>query len=282
MPELPEVETMCRGVAGTIGSKICNVERVGGGLKPIRVEPPPARFRRRVAARRIADVGRLGKRVVLYLDGGDAIVFEPRMTGLVLLGDAPDRKHLRLRLQLSGRKARQLWYWDRRGLGSVRLLSPRQLNQQLGPEKLGPDALWVSAKALRERLHESRRAIKVALLDQRAVSGIGNLYASEILYAAKVHPGFRCDELTVGQWSRLRAAIVRVLNRAIRHEGSTLADGTYRNVLNQPGRFQRQHRVYGRAGQRCAGCGEAEIRRIVQAQRSSFFCPICQPRRTTP
>jgi formamidopyrimidine-DNA glycosylase len=175
-----------------------------------------------------------------------------------------------------------VWYWDRRGLGSVRLITERQLADQLGSRKLGPDALVLSADDLRGRLASSRRAIKVALLDQRAVAGIGNLYASEILHLAQVHPAKRCDLLTVVQWRAIHARMLEVLHDAIAHEGSTLSDGTYRNALNQAGGYQNQHRVYDRAGEPCRHCQTATILRIVQAQRATFYCPACQTKSRRP
>ncbi len=279
MPELPEVETMRRGVLGVVGAVVADVERCRCKLKPVAVQPRIDVFRRRAVGCRIATVDRVGKRVVLKLSSGDAIVFEPRMTGLVLLADPPDQEHLRLRLTLRGGRVKQLWYWDRRGLGSVKLLSPQQFTEQLGPHKLGPDALQVTTDQLRGQLGKSRREIKTALLDQRAVAGIGNLYASEILHLANVHPQWRCDRLTRDDWRRVHQSLVDVLEDAIRYEGSTLSDGTYRNALNQSGGYQNHHRVYDRAGDLCPSCGEAEIVRIVQAQRSTFFCPSCQPKR---
>jgi formamidopyrimidine-DNA glycosylase len=172
-------------------------------------------------------------------------------------------------------------YWDRRGLGSVQLLSPRQIQRQLGPDKLGSDALLTSADELRARLKTSRRAIKVALLDQRAIAGIGNLYASEILHVAGVHPGKSCRTLTRAEWQGVHAGIKLVLEEAIRYEGSTLSDGTYRNALNDPGGYQSHHRVYDREGQTCPTCGRQPIRRIVQVGRSTFYCPGCQRKRAT-
>jgi formamidopyrimidine-DNA glycosylase len=144
---------------------------------------------------------------------------------------------------------------------------------------LGPDALEVGQEELQLRLGASRRAIKVALLDQRAIAGIGNLYAAEILHLAGIHPQLRCDQLRPRHWERLHAAISQVLLEAIRHEGSTLSDGTYRNALNRAGGFQHHHQVYDRAGQLCLKCGLQAIERIVQAQRSTFFCRKCQPRK---
>lgn len=278
MPELPEVETMRRGVAVVVGARIVAAEKIPCRRRPILVAPGGAAFAKRAAGRTIAEVNRVGKRVVLKLDSEDAIVIEPRMTGLVLLADPPTQEHLRFRIRFAGGRVSELMYWDRRGLGSVRLMSPRQIAAVLGPSKLGPDALELTANGLQSALASSRRAIKVALLDQRVVAGIGNLYAAEILHAAGIHPERRCDRLRGKDWQALTASMHAVLNEAIRYEGSTLGDGTYRNALNQAGGYQHHHRVYGRAGEECPTCGETEIVRIVQAQRSTFYCPACQPK----
>jgi formamidopyrimidine-DNA glycosylase len=279
MPELPEVETMRRGVEPVVGAKVVVVERLPCPRKPIAITPGLAAFRRRVEGARIERTGRAGKRVVLWTDRNDAIVFEPRMTGLLLLGDPPDPLYSRFRLRLRGRRVKQLVYWDRRGLGSVRLFNERQFNAQFGLKKLGPDALDMTAELYRERLGRSQRAIKVALLDQKAVAGIGNLYASEILHLAGVHPARACRQLTARQWEAISAAAIEVLQTAIRYEGSTLSDGTYRNALNNSGSYQNEHRVYDKAGKSCPRCPNHVIERIVQAQRSTFFCSRCQKKK---
>jgi formamidopyrimidine-DNA glycosylase len=278
MPELPEVETMRRGVEPVIGAKIDAAERLPCPRKPIAITPGLAAFKRRVEGARIERTARAGKRVVLWTDRNDAIVFEPRMTGLLLLDDPPDPLYSRFRLRLRDSAAKQLLYWDRRGLGSVRLFTERQFQAHFGLEKLGPDALEMTAQLYRERLGRSQRAVKVALLDQRAVAGIGNLYASEILYLAGIHPARACRLLTAKQWEAIAAAALEVLETAIRYEGSTLSDGTYRNALNNAGGYQNVHRVYDKADQSCPRCHRGVIERIVQAQRSTFFCPCCQKR----
>jgi formamidopyrimidine-DNA glycosylase len=288
MPELPEVETMKRGIASVIGRQIVSVDRPPCRLKPIEVAPSLATFRRRALGRTIVGLDRVGKRVVVILDSHDRIILEPRMTGLVLVAEPPNLEHLRLVIGLAGSNgakekktrlaAQELLYWDRRGLGSVRLLTPAEFDERYGLERVGPDALKISSETLRERLAASRREIKVGLLDQRAVAGIGNLYASEILHLARINPERRCDRLRVEEWSTLHAAVVEILETAIRFEGSTLSDGTYRNALNEAGGYQNHHRVYDRAKAGCFTCS-TPIVRLVQAQRSTFFCPTCQPKR---
>lgn len=277
MPELPEVETMRRGIAGICGSRIAGVVRPRCRLKPIAVEPGWAVVRRRCVGRQIAAVERIGKRVIARLDDRQRIVFEPRMTGLVLVADPPNRQHLRFGLELAGGSIDQLWFWDRRGLGSVRLVAEEEFNSRYGLDRIGPDPLQMTAQQMRERLGACRSAIKVALLDQRRIAGIGNLYASEILHVCGLHPARPAASLGRGDWLRLHAATVEVLSAAIRHEGSTLSDGTYRNALNASGGYQNLHRVYDKAGLPCPTCGGPPIVRVVQAQRSTFYCPVCQP-----
>ena len=281
MPELPEVETMRRGILGIVGSRIADVHRVRCRRKPILIQPRIERFRRLAIGAKVTDIGRIGKRVVVHLERQQAIVFEPRMTGLVLLAAPPTAEHLRLRIGLVGGPIDELFYWDRRGLGSVRLVSDAELSNLYCNGSLGPDALQITAAELAERLAGSRRAIKVALLDQRAVAGIGNLYAAEILHRARIHPARPCHRLRDDDWRRIRAAIRAVLDMAIRYEGSTLSDGTYRNALNNSGGYQNHHRVYDREGKLCPSCRSANVQRIVQAQRATFFCPACQTRRSS-
>ena len=233
-------------------------------------------MRRRMLDTKVRHVNRLGKRVVIELDSHDRLVLHPRMSGLVLLADPPDWEHLRLHVRLAGRKARDLYYWDVRGLGTVDLLRAVEYERLCNGSQIGPDALELTPQLLRERLGQSRRPIKVALLDQTAVAGIGNLYASEILHATGLSPKRRCYLLRTPDWERLNTAIRQVLEAAIRYEGSTLADGTYRNAQNREGTYQSQHRVYGKAGEHCPRCHKGRIERIVQAQRSTFYCPVCQ------
>jgi formamidopyrimidine-DNA glycosylase len=276
MPELPEVETMRRGILAAVGSRVTDVAKVRCTKLPIAISPALPAFRRRIVGKKIHEIGRAGKRVVIWLDSGDAIVIEPRMAGLVLTGEAPTKDHLRWRLQLAGGPIREIDYWDGRGLGNVRLLSAPEFEQELGPTKLGPDGLQVTGDQYRERLGHSPREVKVALLDQHAVAGIGNIYASEILHRVKVHPRRPCNKITSREWNKIAEATHEILNEAIRFQGSTLVNGIYRNVANERGGYQDEHRVYGREGKPCVRCKKSAIERIVQAQRSTFFCGKCQ------
>jgi formamidopyrimidine-DNA glycosylase len=278
MPELPEVETMVRGIRPFVeGRRITAFRRCPCQCRSITLEPAAATIARRVIGQTVVAIRRRAKRVVLELSGGSAFVIEPRMTGLVLLADPPDRAHLRVEWTFAGEAERNsLWFWDQRGLGTVRLLSPSELMQALGDARLGPDALEMDEAQWRARCARTARPIKVALLDQKLVAGIGNLYASEILHRARIDPRRPADGLSRAHIARLSVATRMVLEDAIRYEGSTLGDGTYRNALNQAGGYQNAHRVYDREGEQCLTCRHGMIQRIVQAQRSTFYCARCQ------
>ncbi len=274
MPELPEVETMRRGAAAAAGRRIVEVTRPRSTVRPMPITPAVPALRRRLVGRTIAAVERVAKRVVLVLDTGDRLVVEPRMTGLVLLGAAPPtEKHVRLVLSLDD--GRDLVLWDQRGLGTIRLLDPAAFEAALGPAEIGPDALLATGPLLRERLGRTRRPVKVALLDQKALAGVGNIYAAEALFRAKVDPRRPGTELDPKAWGRLAKHLVEILEASIVAKGSSLSDNTYRSTDGELGGFAAAHRVYDREGQPCRSCATA-IARIVQAQRSTFYCPTCQ------
>ena len=284
MPELPEVETMCRGLAGIIGRRIGRVTFPRGPVRPLLVSPKPRSLGPQLAGAEIAGVTRRGKRVVLEIalaaagGGRKWLVIEPRMTGLMLLVEPPSADHVRMVVDLAGvAKPRRFLFWDRRGLGTIRLVDDRGLEAACGPAKLGPDGLVVTGGDLAERLAQSRRAVKAALLDQRAVAGIGNIYACEILFGAGIDPRVSCCRLGQGAWERIACEARRVLREAVRLEGSSIGDETYRTADSRPGRAQRRHRVYGREGLVCRHCSTV-ITRIVLAQRATFFCRHCQHR----
>ncbi len=277
MPELPEVETMVRGVRPhVIGRVISAFEACPNHCRPIMMQPALRVQARTAIGKRIVDVRRRAKRVVIDIEGGAAFVIEPRMTGLVLLSDPPDPGHLRVVWRFDdGGDYDALWFWDRRGLGTVSLLEGDELARILGNEFLGVDALDMTEADWIALCRDTSREIKVALLDQKRVAGIGNLYASEILHKAGISPRRKAHRLTRREIQAIATCSREILESAILHEGSTLSDGTYRNALNKSGGYQNAHQVYAREGELCFRCA-APIRRIVQAQRATFYCPGCQ------
>lgn len=277
MPELPEVETMRRGLLPIVGCKITKVVYPDTPYRPIVIEPSRDELVERCQGQSILSVDRIAKRVLVRLASGDSIVMQPKMAGIAMLSDPPSQQHTRVIFHLRGNKqVPQFLYWDRRGLGTVSLWTPEQVNAKLGPDVLGPDASIVKASVFVSRFCDSKKEIKVAMLDQSIVAGIGNLYAAEILFAAKVHPQTRCTDISTTKWKRIHAETIRILQEAIEKEGSTLSDGTYRNAINGEGSYQNLHQVYDREDMPCMRCLKGNIVRIVQSQRSTFFCPNCQ------
>ncbi len=278
MPELPEVETMRKGIAGALGSRVVKVRPLPCRKKPLAMNASWRRISKQLQQRRITAVGRHGKRIILSFDQEWSLIIEPRMTGLMLVDEPPTQEHLRFELELEGTDCDRIAYWDRRGLGQIFLLDQKGLAAYLSPDRIGPDALDITSDQLANNLRRRKIAVKVGLLDQKAVAGVGNIYASEILHLAGIDPRKRCQRISRKHWCVIHEKMLLVLETAIRHEGSTLSDGTYRNALNDPGSYQNQHRVYDREGLGCPTCQSADVKRIVQSQRSTFYCGHCQKR----
>lgn len=277
MPELPEVETMVRGIRPhLLGRTLTSFRRETCARKPIAIRPDPAQLADKLAGKTIQSVRRFAKRILLELSSGGLFAIEPRMTGLMLLANPPTVDHLRAVWQFAEPGPHgldNLWFWDRRGLGTIHFHSPEQWGDLTS--RFGPDALEITPAQWRAALTRTARPIKVALLDQKLVAGIGNLYASEILHRARISPMQPANTIPPAAIGRLARATRHILVEAIAHEGSTLSDGTYRNSLAQAGGYQNAHRVYAREREPCHRC-RAPILRIVQAQRSTFYCPNCQ------
>lgn len=269
---------MVRGIRPhVVGRPLASFRRHRCLRKPISVQPEPSRLARALSGQTFTSVRRFAKRIVLDLSEGGCFAIEPRMTGLMLLSDPPSKEHLRLEWRFvdsSPQGYGSLWFWDRRGLGTVRYHRPGELEARLALSH-GPDALAMTPDLWANRLARTARPLKVALLDQKLVAGIGNLYASEILHLARLHPARPANSLHTSEVEQLASVARFVLDEAILHEGSTLSDGTYRNALAKNGSYQNAHRVYAKAGHPCPTCTRP-IERIVQAQRSTFFCPTCQ------
>lgn len=275
---------MRRGIGRIVGGRIHAVRFPRSTRRPLSIVPRPALLAERLRGAQIDAVERHGKRIAIGLEPAGPeralcwLVIEPRMTGLLLLVPPPTADHLRMELDVGDRPCHRLRFWDQRGLGTIRLVDAAGLERACGAAKLGVDGLVVTAADLGRALGGSRRAIKVALLDQRAVAGIGNIYAAEILHRAGIDPRTPCRRLVADDWERVAAAARGILAAAVDHEGSSIGDELYRTADDRKGSYQRLHRVYGLAGTPCRRC-RTPIERIVQAQRSTFFCPVCQPRR---
>ncbi|MEM7397888.1 MAG: bifunctional DNA-formamidopyrimidine glycosylase/DNA-(apurinic or apyrimidinic site) lyase [Pseudomonadota bacterium] len=296
MPELPEVETVRRGLEPVlVGNAFARVEQRRPDLR----FPLPKRFAERLAGRAITGLERRAKYLLARLDDGHVLVMHLGMTGRFAIEQAsgersepgdfaheplsefgfPKHEHIVFHLG-DGSTVR---YSDVRRFGIMDLVSEDELEghalfKGLGIEPLG-DGLtpaWLSS-----RLKGKTTPIKAALLDQRLIAGLGNIYVCEALFRARVSPKLRAGTLATktGRPTEKTTALVKgvqsVLRDAIRSGGSSLRD--YRHADGSLGRFQHRFRVYGRAGERCLqrGC-DGIIQRIAQGGRSSFYCPICQ------
>ena len=275
MPELPEVETIRRDLAPrVVGRGITAVRIVRDRVSAVEGASPTS-FRRKLKGRRIEKIERHGKYLLFALSGGLHLAVHLRMTGSLLLRNAGDPDDPYLRAVLSLDDGTELRYADLRKLGRLRLVEDlREVT-----EKLGPDALShrLTAGYLLRALERRRAPVKAVLMDQKALAGLGNIYADEALFAACVNPLRRADTLSEEEVERLWRGIRDVLRDALGNRGSSFRD--YVDVRGQAGRHQFEVRVFRRTGQPCYVCG-AEIRRAKVGGRSVHFCPRCQPERS--
>lgn len=273
MPELPEVETLRRMLERRVRGRTIRRLRLSG----FKLRAPVARdLPRRVAGRRILELGRHGKYLLMHLSGDATLLSHLGMSGRWLYFRTPpaEMDHVHARFELD-RGA--LWYQDPRRFGLLRLVRSGALERDPALAVLGPDPVLApaSGEALAAKARGMRIGVKPFLLDQRRIAGIGNIYASEILHRAAVDPRRRAGAITRAEWDAIARETGAVLGEAIARMGTTFS--AYRTLWNEPGEYGSQLRVYDRGGEPCRTCG-TPIRRIVQGQRATYFCPTCQRR----
>lgn len=275
MPELPEVETVCRGLAPVMTGRV--ITRVDLHRKDLR-KPFPRGLKTRLTGARITHITRRAKYILIHLDNDEVLLLHLGMSGRISFQpyDYKAQKHDHFILHLNHGQ-QQIVFNDPRRFGVVDMARADQLEDyplfaHLGPEPLsngfnGP----VLAAALKGR----KSAIKQAIMDQRIVVGVGNIYASEALFVAGIHPEKAAGLLKAEACEALAAAIKKVLQQAIKAGGSTLRD--HRQANGELGYFQHRFSVYDREGQACPRCaGKPLVKRITQGGRSTFYCPSCQ------
>ncbi len=279
MPELPEVEVVRAGLARhVLGARIVGIDVLHP--RAVRRDPRgPEGFAAALAGRRIEAARRRGKYLWLPLDNGDALLGHLGMSGQLLVQPpgAPAEKHLRVRLLLeSAAEGRNVHFVDQRMFGGLSVsaggadLPPEIVHIARDPLDPGfDDDLFVS------RVRRRASAVKRQLLDQALVSGVGNIYADEALWRARVHGERPGDRLTARQVRELLGHAREVMSQALR-EGGTSFDALYVNVNGESGYFDRSLHAYGREEQPCDRCA-TPIRRVAFMNRSSYFCPTCQP-----
>jgi len=269
MPELPEVETIARGLAKRISGDV--IESVWLGSKPEPLKSPAAEIAVALQAKRISRVWRAGKHIVFDLESArDSAASSQWLVHLGMTGSllvcAPGlelEKHTHAVLQLAS--GRELRFVDPRRFGRLSVIE--------NFEAPGAEPLQIAFDDFGALFHRRKTPIKSALLNQNLLSGVGNIYADEALFRARIRPRRRASSLTHDEFHRLHNALKRVLREAIRLGGSSVSD--YVDADGEEGFFQLKHRVYGREGKPCRVC-KTPIKRIVIAGRSSHYCPRCQ------
>jgi formamidopyrimidine-DNA glycosylase len=277
MPELPEVETIRRGLLASILGEEVDVVEV---LRPASIaHPAPKLFTRKLKGHKFVGAQRRGKYLILELSGDAVLIVHLRMSGRLLLveSEAPQGKFLRVRIGL--KSGRELHFEDMRVFGRLWFKERAESLDQIVPALglLGAEPLdGLSGPILSKLFKNKSQPVKSALLDQHLIAGIGNIYADESLFRARIHPQLPAGRVTKIQSERLAQEICSVLNRAIELRGSSVRDYTDSQGVN--GNYQLDACVYGRTGKPCRTCGSA-ISRVRIAGRSSHFCPKCQLKR---
>ena len=273
MPELPEVETVRRMLEESVRGRTIRAVTLSGLRLRERVAPTLAR---RLRGRTIERVDRTAKFLLIGLDGDLTLLSHLGMSGRWLVlrpGERPALRHVHARIRLTDGTG--LWFQDVRRFGLLRLVRTPDLGRDPALARLGPDPVATppTGAGLRAVARGSRMAVKTFLMDQRRIAGLGNIYASEVLHRAGLDPRRRAGALASREWDAVAAEIRAVLAEAIARMGTTF--DTYRTVWGEPGQYGELLRVYDRAGKPCRRCG-TPVRRIVQGQRSTFYCPSCQ------
>ena len=270
MPELPEVETTVRGLEHVLkGRRIRRVEARRADLR----RPFPPDLGQRLTGAEVTSLGRRAKYGLVHTDRGDTMVFHLGMSGAWRIDPADLGKHDHLLLETD--EGRRLHLRDPRRFGSVDLVATGQLEQWPAFEALGPEPLGgtIDGAWLHRKFEGRTAAVKLLLLDQRVVAGLGNIYACEALFRAGIDPRKPAGKVGRAKLGALAKAIPEVLEEAILAGGSTLKD--FAAPDGELGYFSKRFDVYDREGEPCARC-EGRVKRIVQGGRSTFFCPSCQ------
>jgi formamidopyrimidine-DNA glycosylase len=279
LPELPEVETVVRGLQAFLPGRHVTGIRLG---KTDFIDDPE-KLEETLPGSKILSIRRHGKFIVLLLEKSSAressespvarfhFIIHLGMTGQLIVLPPSTASALHTHAWISLDREKELRYIDPRRFGRMLILPESESESILGP--LGTDPLEITVEKFRESLASKRARIKAVLLDQRMFRGMGNIYTDESLWRARIHPERLASGLRREEVLGLYRAMRHILLEAIRLGGSSISD--YVNAEGQPGEFQIRHRVYQREGKKCSRCGSL-IRRIAVAGRSSYFCPRCQ------
>ncbi|MGH2738997.1 MAG: bifunctional DNA-formamidopyrimidine glycosylase/DNA-(apurinic or apyrimidinic site) lyase [Actinomycetota bacterium] len=278
--ELPEVEVVRRELEkDVVGRRISSVDvrRSANARRIIRRHDAPKELRDRLLDRKITGVDRIGKYLLLRLDDGGVIVAHFGMSGRFLLAQKKQHLDPHTHVTIGFKEGRELRFIDPRSFGELFSTTVDELGKVRELQHLALDPLeqaftWQQFSQL---LAERKAQLKPLLMDQEFISGLGNIYSDEVLFAAGLAHDRRSDELSSQEVRRLYRAVVEVLLDAIRARGTTLDDEAYVGLTGKPGEFQEELRVYGRAGEPCRRC-RTPIEVVKRSRRSAYFCPQCQ------
>jgi formamidopyrimidine-DNA glycosylase len=277
MPELPEVETVRRGLWAELeGRRLMSASATGA--RSVRRYPDPASFGSSLRPAGLVGARRRGKYLGLLLEDGTAVVVHLGMSGQLLLVPAEAQRPKHTHVVMSFEGGADLLFVDPRTFGEVFITRvgeggwPPEELAHLGFDPIEDE---VGPARFAKLLASKRTQLKALLLDQRFVAGIGNIYSDEILFAARLRYDRAASSLSGAEARRLHKAVMSILTTAVELRGSSLVDQQYRDVYGQVGEFQLRHRVYAREGRSCERCKDTIVR-VRAAGRSSFFCPSCQ------
>lgn len=273
MPELPEVEVVRRQLSRVVvGRTVLDVWTAKNSYFFV---TPPRKLATALSGRRIDALERHGKYLLFLLDDGARLLAHLGMTGQITTRALERDAHVHLSVQLGpgarGKTGATLTFRDVRKFGKVEWIAPGKSSARL--DKLGPDALALDGSLLFDGTRKRKIPIKSALLDQSITAGVGNIYADEALYDARIRPTRAAYKLTRGEADRLARAVTTILATSVSRGGSTIND--YIQPDGELGGFQDFHRVYGKTGQPCPSCG-APLARVVLGGRSTHYCTRCQ------
>jgi formamidopyrimidine-DNA glycosylase len=274
VPELPEVETMARDLHREVaGARVVSVRVSKSDVLRFTT---PAKLKSRVVGATITRAWRRAKLVVLDLSTGDRIAVQPRFTGgfLIDTGHLPEEERRYSTVELRLHDGRSLHYRDVRRLGTFALMSPKRFDRYVGALGIEPLDPGFTPAHLSNLLRRSRQAVKKVLMDQRVIAGIGNIYANEALWIAKLDPSRAARKITAEEAVPLHQAIVKVLSEAIVARGTSFRD--YRDPAGERGGFVQHLNAYGRAGERCYRCGARLIGTHAIDGRATVLCAHCQ------
>jgi formamidopyrimidine-DNA glycosylase len=269
MPELPEVETIVRDLRTALtGQIVRRAEFLNTSIKESGENPPVSALN----DKRLITIERRGKNLIFRFENDLSMVVHLKMTGRLLFDKLPSREEKHLHFQIEFDKS-HLYFYDVRKFGRIGIYDSSGLARHSRLSKLGPEPFDLKPTEFIKLFESRNKPIKIALMDQEIIAGIGNIYADESLFNAGIRPNTKSSKLAPARLKLLHRSVIKVLSKAIANRGSSVDD--YLDGFGNSGKFQKLLKVYGRTGEKCLKC-KSTIKRIVLGGRSTHYCPKCQ------